>query len=176
MQKEATLIELKARVNSLEPFMQKLTELKAKHIGTFQQTDTYYEVPTGRLKLRETKGAAKAQLVYYERPDTQDIKQSSVFILEFDKKNFMKQFLDNNLHAKTMVEKQRTIYRHKGTKIHLDNVKNLGTYIEFEHPSQNTPKAIQKASRKLQQLMAKLGVKPEDLQKGSYSDLIQQKP
>jgi adenylate cyclase class 2 len=174
-QKEAMLVEMKAKVDSLEPFRQKLTELKAKHIGTFKQTDTYYEVPTGRLKTRETEGQSKVQLVYYERPDIQDLKQSRVFILEFDKADYVKQFIDSNLRVKTVVEKQRTIYRHNGTQIHLDNVKNLGTYIELEHPTQNTPQANKQVHLKLQQLMAKLGVKPENLQKGSYSDLTQQR-
>lgn len=171
---EISLVEMKAKVDSLEPFRRKLVALKAKHVGTFRQTDTYYEVPTGRLKLRETEGQSKMQLVYYERPDVQDIKRSRVFILEFDKADYMKQFLDSNLRVKTVVEKQRTIYRHNGTQIHLDNVKNLGTYIEFEHPAQNTPQANKQVQQKLKKLMAKLGVKPENLQKGSYSDLIHQ--
>jgi predicted adenylyl cyclase CyaB len=174
--KEAMLVEMKAKVDSLEPFTQKLAKLKAKYIGTFKQTDTYYEVPAGRLKTRETDGQSKVQLVYYERPDIQDLKQSTVFILEFDKADYMKQFIDSNLCVKAVVEKERAIYRHKGTQIHLDNVKNLGTYIELEHPTQDTPQAIQKTHRKLQRLMTKLGVKPENLQKGSYSDLIQKHP
>jgi adenylate cyclase class 2 len=173
---EISLVEMKAKVDSLDPFRQKLAALKARHIGTFRQTDTYYEVPTGRLKLRETEGSSKMQLIYYQRPDIQDIKQSTVFILEFDKADFMKQFINSNLRVKTVVEKQRTIYRHRGTQIHLDNVKNLGTYIEFEHPAQNTPQANKQVQQKLKKLMAKLGVEAENLQKGSYSDLIQQKP
>jgi adenylate cyclase class IV len=53
---ETTVVELKAKVDSLEPFRKKLESLKAEHVGIFRQVDTYYEVPQGRLKLRETEG------------------------------------------------------------------------------------------------------------------------
>jgi predicted adenylyl cyclase CyaB len=173
-QKEASLVEMKAKVDSLKPFQQKLQELSAKHVGAFHQVDTYYDIPQGRLKLRETEGENKAQLVYYERPDVQGPKQTQVFIIELTKPQNMKQFLSKVLRTKTVVDKQRAIYRIKGTQVHLDTVQNLGTYVEFERPTENTPEAAQKAQEILKKLMQTLGVKPETLIKRSYSDLIMQ--
>ena len=171
---ETTIVELKAKVDNLEPFRKKLESLKAEYVGVFRQTDTYYEVPQGRLKLRETEGENGAQLVYYERPDVEGPKQSQGFLIELPKPQFTKQFLSNVLRTKTVVDKQRAIYRVEGTQVHLDTVKDLGTYVEFERRTENTPEATRKAHEKLEKLMQTLGIKPETLQKGSYSDLITQ--
>jgi len=173
--RETTIVELKAKVGSLEPFRKKIESLKAEYVGTFRQIDTYYEVPQGRLKLRETEGKNKAQLVYYERPDVQSPKQAQVFIIELTKPQFMKQFLNKVLRTKTVVDKQRAIFRLEGTQVHLDMVQNLGAYVEFERQTENTPKATQKAHETLRRLMQTFELKLETLQKGSYSDLIMQK-
>ncbi len=66
------------------------------------------------------------------------------------------------------MDKEREIYVLEGTQIHLDNVQNLGTYIEFE-------RKITDASRDrevLEELMKKLQIQEEDLIQGSYSDLL----
>ncbi len=174
--KETTIVELKTKVDNLEPYRKKLESLKAEHVGTFRQIDTYYEVPQGRLKLRETDRENGAQLVYYERPDVEGPKQSRVFVTELPKPpQFTKQFLGKVLRTKAVVDKQRAIYRVEGTQVHLDKVKTLGTYVEFERPTENTPEATRKAHKTLEKLMQTLGIEPETLQKGSYSDLITQR-
>ena len=172
-EKETHLVELKAKVDDLVRVRRKLKELNAEYVGTFTQKDTYYAVPQGRLKLRETGGEEKAQLVYYERPDLKGPKTSRVFILEIKRQDFLRAFIEKTLEKKVVVEKQREIYRYQGTQIHLDTVKELGTYIEFEKPTENTSKAISQARRDLEKLMSLLGVKKENLQTGSYSDIIQ---
>jgi adenylate cyclase class 2 len=172
---ETTIVELKAKVDNLEPFRKKLESLKTEYVGIFHQVDTYYEVPQGRLKLREIESENGAQLVYYERLDVKGPKLSQVFIIELSKPRFMKQFFNKVLRIKTVIDKQRTIYRIEGTQVHLDKVKKLGTYVEFERPTENTPEAKQKAHEKLETLMQTLGIKSETLQRGSYSDLIMQK-
>jgi len=172
---ETSIVELKAKVGSLKPFREKLESLNAEYVGTFHQVDTYYEVPQGRLKIRETEGESGAQLVYYERPDVQGPKQSHVFIVELTKPQFMKKFLKSVLRTKAVVDKQRAIYHVVETQVHLDTVKNLGTYVEFEKRIENTPEAIKKAHENLEILMQTLSVKKETLQKGSYCDLVMQK-
>ena len=49
------MVELKARVDDHDFLRKKLSTLGAIYVGTFQQTDLYFEVPEGRLKLREVK-------------------------------------------------------------------------------------------------------------------------
>ena len=171
---EGNLTELKARADSLDPPRRRLQEIKAHHIGTFHQTDTYFEVPEGRLKLRETEGTEKTQIVYYEREDIPGPKASRVFIIELQEPEFFKSFLHKVLEKKVVVDKTREIYRHQGTQIHLDKVKNLGTFIEFERKTDGSSEAASKDRKVLEGLMKALGITTKDLIKGSYSDLLSQ--
>ena len=169
---EVNLVELKAKADSLDGYRKRLQELKADHIGTFHQTDTYFKVPKGRLKLRETEETRKAQIVYYEREDIPGPKTSRVFLLELQEPKFFKSFLHRTLETKIVVDKTREIYRYQGTQIHLDKVKNLGTFIEFERRTEGTAEATSKDRETLEALMKTLGINTKDLIEGSYSDLL----
>jgi predicted adenylyl cyclase CyaB len=161
------LIEMKATLRSLIPARDKINAMGAHKHGTYRQVDTYFNVHTGRLKLREIDGEPTSMLVYYDREDIPDIKESDIIILETDDPEALKAILQRSLGIKVIITKQREIYRHQGTQIHLDNVEDLGTYIEFERPITDLPED----RKNLEELMEKLTIKPGDLITGSYSDL-----
>lgn len=165
------MVELKAKVDNLEPIRNKLKALKAKHVGTFQQTDTYFDVPKGRLKLRQINNQ-RTQLIYYEREDTPEPKRSKVFILEIPESKTFAALLKKILKVKATVKKTREIYTHQRTQIHLDTVESLGCYVEFERKTPNTTKEIEGNTLLLQKLMETLEISPANLEKRSYSDLI----
>jgi len=164
---ENRLLELKARVESFVVVRNKLRDLKARYVGIFRQIDTYFNVPKGRLKLREVEGREKAKLIYYEREDIPGPKRSNVLILEIQEPEPSKTFFERVLGKKIVIDKKREIYMHKGTQIHLDIVKNLGTFIEFERKTKDF-----KDRKLLKELMKNLKIKDKDLLKGSYSDLL----
>lgn len=56
-------------------------ELGAEDKGALIQRDTYFEVPRGRLKLREESDAI-AHLIAYERPDLAGYKESRYRLIE----------------------------------------------------------------------------------------------
>jgi len=177
---ERKMVELKARVNALDTIRRKVMDLRAHHIGTFKQIDVYFKVPKGRLKLREVEGKNTAELVYYERENVAKPKRSNVFILEVQNPAVFKSLLEKVLKTRVTVEKLREIYRYQGTKVgakypyiqvHLDNVKKLGTFVEFE---MNTLEQTEKRDKQiLENLMRKLGINGNQLVKYSYSDLVQ---
>ncbi len=168
---EHTLVELKAKVDSLEPIRRKLEALKAKHVGTFQQTDIYFDVPKGRLKLRQT-DSEKAQLIYYERDNVSKPKRSDIFIMEIPESKAFTALLKKILKVKVTVEKTREIYWFEKTQVHLDTVDSLGCYVEFERKTPNAPKEIEGNTRRLEKLMETLEIDTESLEKLSYSDLV----
>lgn len=170
---ERKMIELKARVNAPDPVRRKIIDLRAHHIGTFKQIDVYFEVPKGRLKLREVEGKNTTELVYYERENVAKPKRSNVFILEVQKPAVFKSLLEKVLKIRVTVEKLREIYRYQGTQIHLDTVEKLGVFVEFERETPADLQAIRKNQQTLEGLMKKLEIKPENLEKLSYSNLIQ---
>ena len=168
---EHTLVELKAKVDNLEPIRRKLRVLKAKHAGTFQQSDIYFDVPKGRLKLRQI-NSEKTQVIYYERENISKPRRSDVFVLEFPESRAFTALLKKILEVKATVKKTREIYRHQRTQVHLDTVDSLGCYVEFERKTPNTLKEVEKNIKLLEKLMATLEINPENLEKLSYSDLI----
>ena len=161
------MIELKATLGSLSNARDKINAMGAHKQGTFRQVDTYFNVHTGRLKLREVDGEPTSQLVYYDREDIPDLKESDIIILETDDPESLKAILRRALGIMVIVTKQREIYHHHGTQIHLDRVEDLGTFIEFERPITDLPED----RKNLEELMERLTIKPGDLITGSYSDL-----
>lgn len=164
-------MELKAKVNDLESVRRKLRVLKARPMGTFRQTDIYFNVPKGRLKLRQSNNE-KTQLIYYERENITRPKRSNVFVMEISENSAFKALFKKILKVKAIVKKTREIYQHQRTQIHLDTVDSLGCYVEFERKTSNTLKEIEKNRRLLEKLMVTLGIDPKSLEKLSYSDLV----
>ena len=165
------MVELKAKVDDLETIRRRLKALKAKHVGTFQQTDIYFNVPEGRLKLRQTNDE-KTQLIYYKRENISEPKESKVFLIEIPKSKTFPALLKKILKAKATVKKKREIYWYEKTKIHLDTVDSLGCYVEFERKTSATQKEIERNKRLLEKLMETLEIDFEKLEKMSYGDLV----
>ena len=164
---KSRLIELKATLGSLSNARDKINAMGAHKQGTYRQVDTYFNVQTGRLKLREIDGEPTSKLVYYEREDILDLKMSDILILETHDPDTLKAILQRSIGVKATITKQREIYQHQGTQIHLDNVEDLGTFIEFERPITDLPEDRET----LKKLMEKLEIRLQDLITGSYSDL-----
>jgi len=179
---EHKMVELKAEVDDLDIVRRKLTSLGAQHLGTFRQVDVYFDVPEGRLKLREVEGISEAELVYYERENIAGPKRSDVFILKVHEPAFFKTLLGRLLKTKAIVEKVREIYRYRETplaskyrhiQIHLDEVRRLGNYVEFE--METSDRTAEKDRQILRSLMEKLNIKTEQLKRLSYADLLPKK-
>ena len=72
--------EFKAVANDLEKLERKLQGLNPVFKGEDHQIDTYFNVSKGRLKMRE--GNIENSLIYYERKNDADAKQSDVILYE----------------------------------------------------------------------------------------------
>ena len=165
------MVELKAKVEHLSSIRNTLIKSRSEKIGVFHQVDTYYEVPKGRFKLREVEGRDQAELIYYEREDVSKPKRSSVFILSVPNPQTLKLFLQRILKIKSVVDKVREVYIHEGVQIHLDTVKALGHFVEFERITSHNAIQQKKDMAKLDGLRAQLGISPKSLKRLSYSDL-----
>ena len=171
---EHKMVELKVKVYDIEVVREELTLLGARYIGKFQQIDVYFDVPEGRLKLREVEGINHAELIYYDRQNIAGPKKGDVFILEIQDPEFFKNLLERLLKISAIVKKFREIYRYQETQIHLDIVEKLGNFVEFERRTSSSEEAIRKNQQILEKLMEELGIDPKNLEKLSYSDLIRE--
>jgi len=69
-------IEIKARTDNVDRIRDILENEDADFKGTDHQIDTYFNVPEGRLKLRE--GNIENNLIFYRRSDDKQPTKSDV--------------------------------------------------------------------------------------------------
>ena len=140
-----------------------------------EQTDTYFQVPHGRLKLREERGTAAAHhLVFYHRPDQPGPKSCEYSLVPVPDPGAMKSLLAAALGVRVVVDKQRTVYFHKNVRMHLDRVRDLGEFLEFEAVmSPDTPEVH--GEPLVRRLMHEFAIADDDLIHVSYCDMLLQK-
>lgn len=163
-------IEFKAITNNLAAAEEKLQTLKPRYVGEDHQIDTYFNVTNGRLKLRE--GNIEYSLIYYERENTSDAKQSDVILYNHQPNESLKQLLIKVHGIKTVVDKKRRIYFIDNVKFHFDTVAGLGTFIEVEAIDTDGTIPIEKLQEQCNYYANFLGVQPTDYLAVSYSDML----
>ena len=166
---QVTNVEWKARRKDIDILEKKLLTLSPKFIGEDHQVDTYFSVAKGRLKLRE--GNIENSLIYYERNNVADSKQSNVLLYHFQRDHSLKQILLKVHEIKAIVDKKRKIYFVDNVKFHFDIVKNLGTFIEVEAINSGDI-AVEKLKEQCDYYARFFGIQNADYESVSYSDLI----
>lgn len=165
-------LELKARDLAPAKSHRACEELGAEYRGTLIQKDTYFDVPRGRLKLREEEGAA-AHLIAYERPDSPGERESRYRIVELADADELREALAAVLGIRVVVTKARRLFLFEGVRIHLDRVDGLGDFIEFEGILGSAGSGdLERARELLAELRRSFGIREDDLISGSYSDLL----
>jgi adenylate cyclase, class 2 len=104
-------------------------QLQAKYIGLLKQTDTYFKLPEGRLKRRETSGDP-VEWIFYHRPDRTTPRMSNYTILTDEQAQ--RRWGTVSLKEWLRVRKKRRLWMLENVRIHLDEVESLGHFIEFE--------------------------------------------
>ncbi len=165
--------EFKAKTDELDNLENKLLELNPQFIGEDNQTDTYFNVSMGRLKLRE--GNIENSLIYYERQNTAASKQSDVLLYSHTADKTLKDILIKLHGIKVIVEKKRRIYFIDNVKFHFDTIPELGTFIEVEAIDKDGSFGIDKLQQQANEYAAFFNIKPLDYIALSYSDLILEK-
>ena len=163
-------VEFKARVNNPDLFENKLMTLHPKFHGVDHQIDTYFDVPKGRLKLRE--GNIEHALIQYNREDKQGAKLSEVILYNHVADPALKKILTLQFGVKVVVDKVRKIYFIENVKFHFDQVKGLGGFIEVEVIDQTGLPSVEALQATCNNYLEFFDIKDEQLMKASYSDLL----
>ena len=165
-------IEIKAKCPDPAGIRNILLNRKADFKGTDHQTDTYFKVKTGRLKLRE--GNIENGLIYYEREDNTLPKQSNYLLHKINPDNNLKNILFKVFEVLVIVDKQREIYYIDNVKFHIDIVKGLGTFIEIEATDDGGKIKSSILNEQCNYFINLFGISSKDLESCSYSDMILQ--
>lgn len=164
-------VEIKTRCRDLDEIRSILQELNAQHVGIDHQVDTYFKVPSGRLKLRE--GTIERALIFYKRPDQSGPKRSDVLLYPTGKEtDSLKQILTRVHGVLIVVDKQRDIWFVENVKVHLDEVAGLGQFLEIEAIDDDGSIGEDTLRDQCTRLMQRFHVRQEDLIDRSYSDLL----
>ena len=166
-------IEFKAITNKLVALETLLLQHNPVFIGEDHQIDTYFNVPAGRLKLRE--GNIENALIHYERENTAGAKSSHVLLYQHQPDKTFKETLIKALGIKAVVDKRRKIYFINNVKFHFDTVSGLGTFVEVEAIDKDGSIGKEKLQAQCDEYAALLNISFEDFCALSYSDMILQK-
>ena len=144
---------------------------------TLVQADTYFAVPSGRLKLREIAPAAgvdvqAAELIAYARPDRSGPRWSAYHLVPVAaaEAKTLKAALAGTIGVLIEVVKTRTVGLRGRTRIHLDEVRDLGAFVELETVVVSEDDSG--ANEELAETAALLGLDRLAPIPGSYSDLL----
>lgn len=163
-------VEIKARHKDIGHVRNYLLQHNADFRGTDLQTDTYFNVANGRLKLRE--GNIENNLIFYKRDNQAGPKSSQFNLVKVQDAASLKEILSQSNGIKVIVEKKREIYFIENVKFHIDEVPGLGNFIEIEASNKGYDLSPEQLQIQCNFYMKELQVEEELLLSESYSDLL----
>lgn len=159
-------LELKIKLENRNEMINKCKNAGAKFIKELNQKDIYYKISNGMLKLRIQNGSN--ELIKYERDEVNTERWSEYYVLKIDDAN-AEFFLSKLFSVEVVVEKTRLLYQYKNTRIHLDEVKSLGEFLELESVLQSEEL---EAKQEFLEVVELLNLDLDKQIKKSYRDLI----
>ena len=163
-------IEVKARVEHAEAVLKRLQGMDAQDHGVLKQEDIYFRCANGRLKLR-LQEPPPDELIFYERPDEPGPKPSAYIKQYLGEAEPVLELLGRALGRLAAVRKQRRLFTMGRTRIHLDDVADLGTFLELEVMMQ-PQEPEEEGRREAVRLLKALRVDSRALVAESYLDLV----
>ncbi len=164
-----TNLELKIKLIDPEKMFKSIKAINAKYKGELSQVDVYYKSESYRLKLRLENGTQT--LIKYLRNEGAGNRWSDYHLISLqgnDARNYLKDILEEEV----VVEKKRKLYIYDNTRIHIDDVSKLGSFLELETLVIN---GKQDAGKRFNEIIKLLSLNKEDEIKKSYRDLILEK-
>ena len=166
-------IEIKAHIANIEAVTRRAAAIADQGPVELEQDDTFFRCESGRLKLRAF-SRESGELIFYRRPDQQGPKESFYILSPTSEPESLRQVLSLAYGQSGRVRKHRILFIVGRTRIHLDDVQDLGQFLELEVVlSEDEP--ADAGVREAHELMMKLGVDRSQLIEGAYLDLVAQK-
>jgi adenylate cyclase class 2 len=171
-------IEAKVRVEKLEPIAEKLRQWGAEFLQTVREEDLYFDSGDGvilqkdcglRIRKRDSQAPnLKSQIfLTYKGPRGKSIfksrQESQVELDDFDTMKII--LLSLGYKERLTVEKTRQLWHLDNCEICLDDVRQLGTFVEVEGPDEKTIEVI----------LEKLGLDKNDHIPKGYANMTAKK-
>ena len=172
-----TNVEFKAAVTSLKSRAKVCRRHGLTKLRSGIQTDIYFRIPRGRLKIRTGQGPHPI-LVFYERPDRRSARQSRWSAATYSDANSegfgttLISVLSDALGQRSRVVKHRTVFGDGVVIVNLDSVRYLGRFVEVE-VNAGRAGGIARARTLAKAWANRLGISDRDIQSASYGELLE---
>ena len=166
-------VEIKARLSEAdwERVWQWAEQNTTEPHAVLVQTDTFFNTETDRLKLRQFADGS-AELIGYTRSDQQRPTESDYVRTPIPEPDEFLQAMRSTVGIRGVVSKQRDLFMIGPTRIHLDQVADLGSFLELEVVLQ-PEQTLEQGQEVANMLMAELGIGADHLVSHAYIDLLE---
>lgn len=163
-------IEIKARVADIGALASRVATFATEGPILIRQDDTFFQCTAGRLKLR-TFTPTEGELIFYRRADQCGPKESFYVRSPTHSPHTLREALTLAHGQVGRVVKERTLFLVGRTRVHLDVVQQLGSFMELEVVLEDG-EPREAGVREAQELMARLGIEASQLVEVAYVDLL----
>jgi homotetrameric cytidine deaminase len=163
-------VELKAHDPEPARTLERALAAGARDEGLLRQRDTYFTVAHGRLKLREEEPGG-ATLIAYERPDAAAERVSDYRLVPVPDADALRDALTAANGIDVVVVKRRHLLMWETVRIHLDEVRGLGSFVELEAVAEPASDLARERAQ-VAHLREALGIGDGALRAGSYADAL----
>lgn len=163
-------IEIKARVADPLALAARARDVATSGPDELVQHDIFFNCDRGRLKLRQF-ADGRGELIAYQRADAPGPATSSYQLVPCADPEALAAALSTALGVLGEVRKTRTLWLAGRTRIHLDEVADLGHFVELEVVLGEGDEPAG-GRREAAELMAALGIDSAELVSEAYVDLL----
>src|SRR5215207_9248734 len=163
-------VELKAHDPDPGRTLERALAAGARDEGLLRQRDTYFHVAAGRLKLREEEPGG-ATLIAYQRPDEAAERVSSYRLVPVPEPDALRDALAAANGVDVVVVKRRHLLLWETVRIHLDEVRGLGSFLELEAVA-GPGSDLTREQAQVAHLREALEIRDGALLEGSYADAL----
>lgn len=163
-------IETKAGIASVSSLVPIVTKLVPELPVALVQDDTFFRCDNGRLKLRAFSETSD-EPIYYRRADCAGPKESFYVRSPTHVAQSLRESLTRAHAVIGQIRETRKIYLAGRTSIHLDEVENLGDFLDLEVVLADGDFA-QSGIREAQELMTLLGIRSDQLVEETYLGIM----
>lgn len=167
-------VEIKARLRDPDRAKEIAVRLSGGQGEVIRQVDVFFPCEGARLKLRWMFGSDSGELIRYVRPDRAGARSSRYVIARTPDPRNLLEILTATLGTAGAVTKTRHLFLVGQTRVHIDDVEGLGSFLELEVVLE--PRQSESEGRRIaEQLLSEFGIGPEQLVAEAYIDLLRAK-
>jgi predicted adenylyl cyclase CyaB len=166
-------VEIKARIDEPDLMEARIEAVAGAPVAVMRQEDVFFFIQRGRIKLRIL-APDHGELIFYDRLDELGPTPSHYHVAPTAEPEALRVTLAEALGIRGVVRKTRKLFQLGQTRIHLDQVDGLGSFLELEvvlEPGES----VADGTRIAQALLEQFGLDEGSLVKGAYIDLLERR-